>query len=273
MNDITSISPGELAQRRLLLRRHRRLKQIQSIWQTLAASCLLGGLIWGINQPIWVVKEAAQIKISGNKLLSSQVIDSFLGVSYPKSLLEIRPEKLVYSLESQPTIADATVTRKLFPPSVTVQVQERIPVAIAITKNRAGTPTTGLIAEDGVWIPIQSYAAPNSVSFQMPKLKVLGQVEQYQPYWRELYRAVSNVQIKVTEIDCQNAQNLSLKTELGTVHLGPYSPLLAKQMQVLQGMRQLPTKVQPSQIAYIDLSDPENPSIQSNPAQIQSEQN
>lgn len=272
MNDITSISQVELEKRRLVLRRHRRIKQFQSIWRTFAASCLLGGLVWGVNQPIWVIKEAKQINILGNKLLSLQAIHSFLGLSYPKSLLEIQPEDFARSLESHPTIADASVTRKLFPPRVTVQVQERIPVAIAITKNRAAT-TTGLIAEDGVWIPIQSYAAPNSTSFEMPKLKVLGQLEQYQPYWRELYQAVSHLQVKVTEIDCQNSNNLTLKTELGTVHLGPYSPLLAKQLQVLQKMRRLSTKVPLNQIVYIDLSNPEAPSIQTNSVKPETKQN
>lgn len=273
MNDITPISQLELAQRRSVLRRNRRVEQAQAIWRTLAASCLLGGLIWGVNQPIWVVKEVKQINISGNKLLSMQAIQSYLPVSYPKSLLEIQPEELARSLESHPTIADASVTRKLFPPTVGVQVQERIPVAIAITKTRNGEPNTGLIAQDGVWIPMQSYAAPNSTSFLMPKLKVLGQVEQYQPYWRELYQAVSNLQVKVTEIDCQNPHNLILKTELGTVHLGAYSPLLAKQLQVLQQMRQLPTQVPLNQIAYIDLSNPDNPSIQTNSLKPKTKQN
>lgn len=272
MKDITPISQLELEQRRSVLRRNRRIEQAQSIWRTLAASCLLGGLIWGVNQPIWVVKEAKQIIISGNKLLSTQSIQSYLPVVYPKSLLEIKPEELARIVESQPTIADATVTRKLFPPRVMLQVQERVPVAVAITKTRA-LPTTGLIAEDGVWIPIQSYAAPNSTSFQMPKLKVLGQVEQYQPYWRELYQTVSKAQIKVTEIDCQNPHNLSLKTELGTVHLGPYSPLLTKQLQVLQQMRRLPSQVPPSQIAYIDLSNPDNPSIQTSSLKPKTKQN
>lgn len=272
MNDITSISQLELEKRRLVLRRRRRSKQIQAIWRTFAASCLLGGLVWGVNQPIWVVKEAKQINVLGNKLLSLQAIHSFLGLSYPKSLLEIQPEDFARSLESHPTIADASVTRKLFPASITVQVQERIPVAMAITKNRA-TTTTGLIAEDGIWIPIQSYAPPNSTTFEMPKLKVLGQLEQYQPYWRELYQAVSKAQVKVTEIDCQNSNNLILKTELGTVHLGPYSPLLAKQLQVLQQIRGLPTKVPLSQIAYIDLSNPAKPSIQTNSVKSETKQN
>lgn len=257
MNNIASVSQGELAQRRLILRRHRRLKQIKSVWRTLAIGGLLGGLVWAATQPIWVVRESRQINVVGNKLLSTQAIQSLLKISYPQTLLEIKPEALAQSLETQPTIADASVTRKLFPPSLTVQVTERIPVAIALTKSS----TPGLIAADGVWIPQQSYASPNS-TFKMPKLKVVGQVEQYQPHWNQLYQAVSNLNIKVSEIDWQNPNNLILKTEIGTVHLGTYSSRLIEQLQVLEQMRPLPKKINPQEIAYIDLTNPAKPSIQ-----------
>ncbi len=268
MNNIASVSQRELSQRRSMLRRHRKLKQIQSVWRTLAIGGLLGGLIWGASQPIWVIREPGQIRVIGNKLLSTQAIQSFLQISYPQTLLEIKPEALAQSLKAQPTIFDASVSRKLFPPSLKVQVIERVPVAISLTKN-SDKSTTGLIAEDGVWIPQQSYDSPNGTSFQMPKLKVVGQVEQYKPYWRQLYQAVSNLQVKVSEIDCQNPDNLILKTELGTVHLGAYSPKLIEQLQVLEQMRRLPTQMNIKDIAYIDLTNPATPSVQMNSASPQ----
>ncbi|MEQ8957911.1 MAG: cell division protein FtsQ/DivIB, partial [Coleofasciculus sp. C2-GNP5-27] len=46
------------------------------------------------------------------------------------------------------------------------------------------------------------------------------------------------------------------------VHLGPDSSQLAEQLAVLDRMRQLPTQLQPSQIAYIDLKNPDRPVIQ-----------
>ena len=267
MNNIASVSQGELTQRRLMLRRHRRIKQIQSVWRTLAISGILGGLIWGATQPIWVVREPGQINVIGNRVLSKQTIQSFLKISYPQTLLEIKPEALAQSLETQPTIANAIVTRKLFPPSLMVQVRERLPVAIALAKNSP----PGLISEDGVWIPQQSYAASSNTSFKMPQLKIVGQVEQYKPYWSQLYQAVSNLKVKVSEIDCQNPDNLILKTELGTVYLGAYSSKLTEQLQVLEQMRHLPTQLNPQDIAYIDLSNPATPAIQKTAASLQLE--
>ena len=258
MNNFASVSPGELTQRRSVLRRNRRIKQIKSIWRTLAISGLLGGLVWGATQPVWVVRESRQINVMGNQLLTTPAIQSLLKISYPQTLLEIKPEALAQQLEAQPTISDAKVTRSLFPPSLTVQVTERIPVAVALTKNS----TPGLIAADGVWIPQQSYAAPSSTSFKMPKLKVSGQIEKYQQHWSQLYQAVNSLEVKVSEIDWQNSDNLILKTELGVIHLGAYSSKLSDQLRRLEEMRRLPTKVNPQDVAYIDLTNPANPFVQ-----------
>lgn len=271
MTNIPSVSPSELNQRRQVLRRHRRLKIFQDVWRTLAISGLLGGLIWAITQPIWVLRASNQVIIEGNQLLSKQVIQSLLPLSYPQSLLRLQPEAIARSLESQATIADATVTRQLFPPGITVQVKERVPVALALIKSQPGiTPapksSVGLLDQYGVWIPIQSYAS-SANKLKVPNLRVIGLPEQYYPYWAQLYQAVSHSPVKVTEIDCQYPANLILKTELGLVHFGPYSPQLTAQLQKLDKMRQLPDILKLSQIAYIDLKNPKNPLVRMNQSQ------
>lgn len=273
MSSISSVSRSDLTKRRRMLRTERRLKMLQAIWQTLAVSGLAGGLIWATAQPIWVLRESDQVMIEGNQLLSKQLIKSFLALSYPQSLLRIQPEAIARSLESQPTIADATVTRQLFPPGITVQVKERVPVALAITKVTKGIPTptstsVGLLDETGVLIPIQSYASPERRA-KLPNLKVIGFLEEYRPYWTQLYQAVSRSPVKILEIDCQDPTNIILKTELGTVHLGSYSSRLTAQLKALDQMRRLSAQVDSSQIAYIDLKNPETPSVQMNyPKQI-----
>lgn len=269
MTNIASVSQSELAQRRKMLRRHRRIKLLRAVWQTLTASSLLGGLAWAIIQPIWIIRESNQIIIEGNQLLSEQQIQSLLPLHYPQSLLQIEPEAIALSLESQPPIADATVTRQLFPPGITVQVQERVPVAIALTKLRkltsTPTPKTSITLLDstGVTIPVQSYGSGDRI-LELPKLKVIGSPDQYRHYWTELYQAVSQSPIKITEINCQDPANLILKTELGIVHLGSYTSRLAEQLKVLDQMRKLPTQINSAQIAYIDLKNPQAPLVQMN---------
>lgn len=267
MSSIGSVSRSKLTQRRKMLRTKRRIKMFQAIWRTLAIIGLAGGLVWAITRPIWVLRHSNQVIIEGNQLLSQQAIKSFIPISYPQSLLRIQPDAIARALESQPTIADVTVTRQLFPPEIIVQVKERVPVALALTKFTKDSPSAtlkpllGLLDATGVLIPIQSYA-PQERRLKLPNLKVIGPLDQYRSYWPQLYQAVSRSPVKVSEIDCQDSANIILKTELGLVHLGPYSPQLTTQLKVLDQMRQLPTQVNSSQIAYIDLKNTKTPSVQ-----------
>jgi cell division protein FtsQ len=254
-----------------MLRNQRRLKLFQSLLRTLAVSGIAGGLVWATTRPIWVLREPNQVSIEGNQILSKQVLESLLPLSYPKSLLQIKPEAITRSLTLQPTIAEATVTRQLFPPGLRIKVKERVPVAIALTKPPKGSSTSnpkvlvGLLDRNGMWIPLQTYTS-QATTLKLPNLKVIGLPEQYRPYWTQLYQAVSRSPIKVIEIDCQDPTNLILKTELGIVHLGAYSPRLTEQLKVLDKMRQLHAKLNSSQIAYIDLKNPKTPSVQLNHA-------
>jgi len=240
----------------------------------LIVTSLLGGSIWATTRPVWVLRdESNQIIVEGNHLLSEQAIQSLLPLDSPQYLLQIEPEAIASALKSHPPIADVTVTRQLFPPSLIVQVQERVPVAIGLTKRSEGSSTldakasTGFLDQTGVWIPIQSYNSQVRSKLKSLNLKVIGPPEQYRSYWTQLYQAVSRSPVKVTEIDCQDSANLILKTELGIVHLGPYTPQLTEQLKVLDQMRQISTKMKSSQIAYIDLKNPQTPLVQMNQSQ------
>ncbi|MGH7998690.1 MAG: cell division protein FtsQ/DivIB, partial [Brasilonema sp.] len=183
-------------------------------------------------------------------------------------------------LKQQPTIAQATVSRRLFPPGLIVQIKERVPVAIA-----QGTPPSGSIAQsrreqgntdsdhkkvsvglldaNGVWIPIEKYTSGDP-SLRLPSLKVFGSPEQYRPYWTQLYQALSQSSVNVKEIDFQDPTNLILDTELGNIHLGAPSSLLPEKIKVMTQMRNLPAQLNPTQIEYIDLKNPDLPLVQMN---------
>ncbi|HLO50614.1 MAG TPA: FtsQ-type POTRA domain-containing protein [Kamptonema sp.] len=280
MPSFASVSQTELGRRRHQLRRQRRWKWAQGIWQMLAVSTFAGGLLWGISQPVWLITRPEQVKVEGNQWLSDRAVMSLLPLSYPQSVWGIQPQALAKKLESTGPIAKAKVTRHLFPPSVTVEVQERLPVAIAqpttaITPAQ-GTQTTGWLDANGGWMPLESYTADKrshgvsegsgasktaAIAHSMPTLKVIGQFELYRAYWPQFYSALSRSVVKVFEVDWQNPGNLILTTELGVVHLGPYSSLMAEQLRVLDKMRQLPKQLDSSKIAYIDLKNPASPMI------------
>ncbi|BBD59654.1 hypothetical protein NIES2109_24430 [Nostoc sp. HK-01] len=267
MAGIVSVSQTDLAQRRKKLRRQRQMKIIQAIWRTVAISGLAGGSLWVALQPVWVLNDPKQIVIkSGNEILPETAIKSMLKLSYPQSLWKVEPAAIADSLKKQPTIAQAIVNRRLFPPGLIIEIQERVPVAMAQRFAEANTPaknkqsSTGLLDANGVWIPLEKYTLVNP-KLKLPSLKVVGTPEQYQKYWSQLYPSLSQSSVKIMEVNFQDLTNLILKTEIGNVHFGTPSSLLAEQIKVLTQLRNLPAKINPSQIEYIDLKNPDSPIV------------
>lgn len=271
-SSIAPVSQTELAQRRQKLRRQRRAKLFQAIWRVLAVCGLAAGLIWISTQPFWLIRQAEQVKVEGNRFIPVQRIRSLLPITYPQSLFRLEPQKIAKELKAKAPISDVIVSRQLFPPSLSIQIKERYPVAIALpdpntqpnsaksNQDKASTQV-GLIDETGWWIPLENYTSVDR-SVKLPTLKIIGRQEHYRSFWSKLYREVSRSPVKISEIDCQNPANIILKTELGTVHLGPPGSQLAYQIKTLDRMRQLPNQINPSQVAYIDLRNPDSPILQ-----------
>ncbi|MBC1223380.1 FtsQ-type POTRA domain-containing protein [Nostoc sp. UCD121] len=270
MAGIISVSRTDLAQRRKKLRRRRQMRIIQAIWRTFAITGLAGGLLWVAVQPVWVLKTPKQVVMkSGNQLLSDETTQSLLVLSYPQSLWRIEPAAIANSLKKQPTIAQAIVRRRLFPPGLNIEIQERVPVAMTQTASgvNQGTGnkkvTIGLLDASGAWIPLEKYTSLNPTK-KLPNLRVIGSPKQYCLNWTQIHQAISQSTVKVVEIDCQNPANLILKTELGNVHLGVPGTLLSEQIKVLAQMRHLSAKLDSGQIEYIDLKNPDFPLVQMN---------
>ncbi|BAZ16847.1 polypeptide-transport-associated domain-containing protein FtsQ-type [Calothrix sp. NIES-4071] len=261
MADTASVSHTDLEGRRKKLKKQRRKKIIQTVWRSLTLVSLTSGLLWATVQPTWLLKTEEDVKVSGNQLLSSDKIQSLLPLSYPQSIWKIEPSRIAQSLQKQPLIANVSVTRRLFPPGLTVEVSERVPVAVARkTKSDSGN-TLLLLDATGVLISAETNDLKIARGL-LPNLKVIGSPEQYRQFWSQLYQAVSSSPVKITEIDCQDLTNIILTTEIGRVYLGAPGPQLPDQIKVLAQMRRLPTKVNTNKIQYIDLRNPDSPTIQ-----------
>lgn len=280
MGSFAPVSETELGRRRQKLQQQRRLKLAALMWQTVAASAMAGGLLWWVAQPAWLIARSDQVKVEGNQWLSDKAVRSLVPLSYPQSLWGIQPQVVARKMESAGPIAKAQVTRNLFPPSLTVEVTERLPVALAqpaAVLGKGDREKVGWLDARGGWMPFDSYTsdkrsiqAPQSGNGNparqsqsaLPTLKVIGSIELYRTQWPKFYQALSSLTVKVFEINWQNPDNLILKTEIGTVHLGPYSSRTAEQLKVLDRMRQLPKQIDLSKIAYIDLRNPAAPTVQ-----------
>lgn len=266
MTIIQPVSKQELLERRRQLRQKQRLKLLQTLWQTVAVGAIAYGGGWLLTQPNWAIHDPQQVVITGNELLTTEALREMLPIKYPQSLFRLQPHEIAQALEAKGPIAQAQVTRQLLPLRLTIKVSERKPVAIAMDSRQS--KTVGLIDEQGIWMPMESYI--QLTSFALPTLKIIGPLAHYQSSWPQIYGVLKESPVQISELNWEDPKNLILTTELGQVHLGVYTPQFAQQLQVLDQMRQLPEQLDPRQMNYIDLRNPEAPSIEMKSSSSQS---
>lgn len=275
MTPISSTSRNELTERRQSLRRQRRWRLLQNLWRASAISGIAVGSAWLMTRPVWLIRQPSQVTVQGNQLLSPEQIQSLLPIDYPKALLEIEPEAIEAQLETLAPIVQAKVTRRLLPPRLVVQVEERHPVAIALPKQTEISDTidlsaldpnqTGLLDASGLWMPLSQLAELDQAD-ELPPLRIYGfsaQQTAQQTEWSSLYQYLQTSPVQIKAIDWRIPSNLILHTELGIVHFGSYSfSYFPKQIEALNQMRQLPQQLNGQTIDYIDLRNPQAPKLQ-----------
>ncbi|MGC9504306.1 cell division protein FtsQ/DivIB [Baaleninema sp.] len=261
-----SISARDLSHRRRHLRRQRGWKRLRGSLRLLAVSALAGSVVWGVTRPDWTIDDADRVRIEGNQWLSEEVIRTALPIDYPEPLLHLDPQHIADVLEASTPIAEAQVRRELIPPRLVVRVRERRPVAVAyLVEPNTGTARpgdrVGLLDADGFWMPIENYDILNRLT--LPSLRVWGSSDRYRNDWATVYRALEQSPVDISEIDWRDPTNIIVTTrELGTVHFGPFDDRFGDRLEALDRLRNLPETVDISQIAYIDLRNPDKPLLQ-----------
>lgn len=255
MANATSVSRTQLKSRRQQLQNRRRIKGLKSLWRFLATTSLAGATIWLGTLPQWRMGKHSPLEITGNHLLGSEQIRQWLPLKDSQAVWQLSAQTLVARLEATPPIEKAQITRQILPPKLVVEVRERQPVAIALAANEMG-----YLDEQGTFIP-QSYYLEKKTLPTTP-LKVIGYRELYRQQWQQLYFSLVGASLKITEVDWRNPSNLILKTELGKVHLGSNLGLISQQLAVLAKMRGLSSQVSSDRLLYIDLSNPNSPTIE-----------
>lgn len=266
MTRVSPLSRDELKSRRQSLRRRRRISISQTLWRFWALSGLTAAMFWGATRPVWLIHSPTQINVSGNHLLSDEAVQDLVPIQYPQALMKVEPELLARQLRDRGPIVAAEVTRQLLPPRLNVRVEERVPVAVVLPVGKSDRTAdnqylqAGFLDAHGAWMPLSSFGL-GSASPQLPTLQLRGIQPQYQRYWPQIYETIVSSPVAITEIDWHDPNNLVLETALGTVYLGPYSPELEQQLATLDRMRNLPNQLTDSEVARIDLSNPNTPSI------------
>lgn len=267
MTTKTSISTTRLKNRRNELKNQRRWRNFVSVTRTLLIMSFAGGMFWFLTLPDWVIKNPQQIKIEGNELLTDDEIRSLIPLKYPQSLLQLSIEDLKKGLQKKVPLTKVVVSRGLLPPNLTIKVTEKKPVALALAlqispkTKKATLKEIGYIDIDGVFVSSELYQNLAEKPELKPALKMLGNPQMYLVYWRDFYNLLIQSSVKITQVDWQNPSNIVLTSELGKVYLGPYTSNFSQQLMVLEKLKNIPTKVPKERIIYLDLTDPEIPSI------------
>ncbi|OKH12945.1 cell division protein FtsQ/DivIB [[Limnothrix rosea] IAM M-220] len=264
MADTVSAVRDDLRKRRKQKQRQRSIRWVQGLWRSVALIGVASGAVWLTTRPEWVLYSSGQITIEGNTTLSASTVRELIPLDYPQSLLSLKPQRLEVDIEAQGPIAEAIVTRHLLPPSISIQVQERLPVARSFAPISPQTKARGLqegyLDEQGNWLPDSAYREVTN-EIPLPTLEVMGiraiQIDQ----WREIYPILRRSPIKIYSIDWQDSNNLKLNTENGQFHIGGDIKQLEDQLVAIAKLATLDATVMPRNIDYIDLSDPNEPII------------
>ena len=255
MTGIASVCPNSLKARRRALKKQRRWKFVQTLWQLLALASFTGGVFWLMTLPYWNLENESQIAIENNQLLSKKQVRQLLSLSYPQVIWKLPPQNLSLKLAATAPIKKAEITRQLFPPKLTVTIEERVPVAKATIAKQAG-----YLDADGNWIAKAIYTATGE-KWTPPTLNVIGFSDNYRLYWQSIYPLIQRSQIKINQVDWRNPNNLVLRTDIGTVYFGSDISDFSQKLERLAQMKRLPSKISLNRLTYIDLSNPSYPTI------------
>ena len=243
----------------LLQQQKRRLSQI-AIWRCLLVSSLVMSSCAIITSSYWQIKNTSQVVLEEDIIVADSTIHSLLKLHYPQRIWTIPSNQLSHNLKSITPILDAMVTKQMFPPQMKVRLQERVPVATALSQGKIG-----FLDADGVWLDTNFYLdSDNDQDFSPPQLKVINFQTQYRDTWSEIYRLLARYPgIELLEVRWDEVDHLYLKTNIGKVYLGSDTSLLAEQIQVLARFPELSTQENLTGVEYLDLSNPEIPFIKS----------
>jgi cell division protein FtsQ len=251
-----SFTGEELRDRRRQLRKERQVRTLKVSWQVLLLGTIVGGVVWGVTRPDWTISKPQQVSIAGNQALTEGAVRNMLGLRYPASLLQIEPQALHAKLLAQGSVVQANVYRELMPPRLYVQIRDRLPVA-TVDRSINNKITKGLLDETGQWLPLTSYRLKSE---QMPKLRLIS--GQSCPGWTELYRAIQQSPVQISEVNCQEPLHLTLSTEIGLVRIGEFDRTkIYKQLQRAHELRNWQQSTSLKN-AIVDLENPQSPKLQ-----------
>ena len=222
-----------------------------SLWR----SCFMIGCTMALGLAATVpnsqIKTQKQINVDGEILVSESKIRQALNFTYPQFVWSVNGIDLAHKIESIPSVKAAKVNKQIIPPRINILVREKTPVALATSQGKVG-----FLNSEGEWIEQSFYDNINTKS-PLPELKVINYKTQFKQPWVKIYQLILLYpELKISEVHWQASGDVSLETKIGQVFLGSESSRLSQQFKIISQLKNLPKRIEQSEIAYIDLSNP-----------------
>ena len=128
-------------------------KRLKKLWEIIILSSISSFLLYSFIKQTSTSISIDDIHIYGAKEVKKTHINTASKNFFPKSLLEINPKELEYILLRKLPLKSISITRKIFPPSIYIDLKEREPIAFASRIN-SNKIEEGMIDIDGYWIPL-----------------------------------------------------------------------------------------------------------------------
>lgn len=247
----------ELKQKLTLLKTKQRKLQRHYLYRSLVVSLFAGGILASILFGNWQIKDRSQIKIIGDRFINSAIISDSINIPYPQSIITIPSQQIESQLQSIPALQAVQVIKTIFPLSINIYLQERIPVATAISLGKVG-----FLDSQGVWLEPILYNHQQA-NFSSIEIKVVDFQPKYSTVWSEIYSLITAYPtLDVQEVHWEDGGNLFLVTSRFKVIFGADYSLLKRQFATLASFPDLATNQDLQNISQIDLTNPDVPFLE-----------
>ncbi|WP_413403659.1 MULTISPECIES: cell division protein FtsQ/DivIB [unclassified Synechococcus] len=261
-NTSTPLPPG--VERRRRLRQERRRERLIQIWRILLLGGVSGSLVWVLLSAGWSLRSQQQLTVRGSERLGSEAVVKAAGLRFPRPLITLEPGLLERRLQAELPVQSVSVKRRLVPPGLDIELQDRRPVAAASRMGARGKEQ-GMVDFEGHWMPL-------TVARQGEAPASAVRVDGWIPSRRSMIAAVlaqrDQLGSPLSEIHIAPDGDLSLRTQtLGLVQLGSNERLLDQQLRTIALLSSsLPENLRGKTSSGIDLSDPSKPELQLKPS-------
>jgi cell division protein FtsQ len=247
-------------ERRRQLRLEKRRERLRQLWRFSMHALIAAGLAYGLLRQGWVLRDPSQVQVSGSRLVKRDDVISAAGLRFPQPLLLLDPAQIDRRLINSLPVQQVTVSRRILPPRLQVDLVDRHPVALAYRRTSTGLEQ-GAVDELGHWLSNQQQ--PSGAGPLAAGLVVKGWQDRHRADLAQVLAARQRLGPGLREIRFEPGGSLWLQSDrLGTIRLGLADDRLPRRLEVVQHLSaQLPAQLRGRRVQQIDLSDPDNPEL------------